>query len=261
MKTTYYQVNAFTGEGFKGNPAGVCLMGTWPDDEIMQYIAFENQLSETAFVIKEKDGYKIRWFTPSTEVDLCGHATLAAASVIMQYADEAMDQVQFNSKSGILSVRKNGTEYIMNFPADEITEIKLDKINIKAFPAKPVTAYRGKSDYLIVFENEKEIREMTPDFKILSEMKEVRGICITAPGDTVDFVSRFFAPQSGILEDPVTGSAHTTLTPYWSNRLNKTKMNALQLSKRGGKLTCFLINDRVEIKGATELYIEGYLYY
>ncbi len=258
MKIPFYQVNAFTGEGFKGNPAGVCLLDTWLSDETMQSIAFENQLSETAFIIKEPDQYTIRWFTPAIEVDLCGHATLASAAVIMQFIDNSLEQVQFDSRSGILLVRKNGEEYTMNFPADEISEIVLNDYYLDAFSVKPHSSYKGKTDYLIVFNNEKQIREMKPDFKILGEIK-ARGVIVTAPGDKVDFVSRFFAPQAGIQEDPVTGSAHTTLTPYWSRRLNKNKLFAWQLSERGGILTCAMLKDRIEITGAIEIYIEGFL--
>jgi len=258
MKIPFYQVNAFTGEGFKGNPAGVCLLDKWLSDDTMQYIAFENQLSETAFIIKEQDQYKIRWFTPAVEVDLCGHATLASAAVIMQFIDNSLEQVQFDSKSGILLVRSSGAEYTMNFPADKISEIVLNDYYLDAFSVTPHSSYKGKTDYLIVFNNEKQIREMKPDFKILGEIK-ARGVIVTAPGDKVDFVSRFFAPQAGIQEDPVTGSAHTTLTPYWSGRLNKNKLFAWQLSERGGILTCAMLNDRVEITGATEIYIEGFL--
>ena len=258
MKIPFYQVNAFTGEGFKGNPAGVCLLDSWPEDEIMQGIAYENQLSETAFIVGGKDKYKIRWFTPVVEVDLCGHATLASAAIIMNYISKNLEQIQFDSRSGILLVRKNDTKFTMNFPADEISEATLDDYFLNSFPVQPGFILKGKTDYLLVFDNENQIREMKPDFKILSEIK-ARGVIVAAPGNKADFVSRFFAPQSGIPEDPVTGSAHTTLTPYWSERLNKNEMLAWQLSERGGILNCSLLKDRVEIKGATEVYIEGFI--
>jgi len=259
MKIPFYQVNAFTGSGFKGNPAGVCLLDRWLDDNIMQQIACENQLSETAFIVKENNNYKIRWFTPAVEVDLCGHATLASASVMMDNVDKSLRQIQFDSKSGLLKVRKNGKEYTMNFPVDVLFEDSLGKNYLEAFNSKPIAVYKGKTDFLVVFENEKQIKELKPDLTVLVNLR-ARGVIVTAPGDEVDFVSRFFAPQAGIQEDPVTGSAHTTLTPYWSKRLNKNQLSAWQLSERGGVISCLLLDDRVEITGATELYIEGYLH-
>lgn len=258
MKIPFYQVNAFTGEGFKGNPAGVCLLDSWLSDEIMQYIAYENQFSETAFVVKEDGMYKIRWFTPAIEVDLCGHATLAAASVIMQFIEKDLKQVQFDSRSGALTVSKYGSEYALNFPADEISEATSMGKYFSAFHVNPQLVFKGKTDYMFVFSSESQIRDMNPDLEIVNQL-DARGIIVTAPGDTVDFVSRFFGPQSGIPEDPVTGSAHTTLTPYWSGRLKKNILHAWQLSKRGGVLKCTMLKKRVEITGAVQNYIVGFI--
>jgi len=260
MRIPYFQINAFTGKNFKGNPAGVCLLEKELDAQVMQNIATENNLSETAFVLNSSGQYSIRWFTPATEVDLCGHATLASAYAILNQTDYPHSSIQFESKSGLLQVSKEGELYKMDFPSDKIKTVELpDKIK-NAFTRLPIEEYRGLTDFLLIFENEKFLKDEKPNLKLLAEC-EGRGVIISAPGKEVDFVSRFFAPQSGIPEDPVTGSAHTTLIPYWSKRLGKINLLANQLSERGGELHCTFLDDRVEIAGNAELYISGYIFY
>jgi predicted PhzF superfamily epimerase YddE/YHI9 len=256
MEIQYFHVNSFTGEGFRGNPAGVCLLDNWIREDLMQSIAFENNLSETAFIVKNKSDYDIRWFTPKVEVDLCGHATLAGASVIMEKVKDPPRIVRFNSRSGMLSVEKAGTLYRMNFPVDELNEINIMTVFSRACNEAPLQAFRGKTDYLLIYHSEEQIRNMVPDFKLLGTL-DSRGVIVTAPGKKVDFVSRFFGPQSGIPEDPVTGSAHTSLAPYWAGKLGKDILTAWQLSERGGKLLCHLKGNRVEIEGGTTFYLSG----
>jgi len=238
MKLKIYQVDAFTDELFSGNPAAVIpLLNDWLDDTIMQKIALENNLAETAFYILKGGLCHIRWFTPEIEVDLCGHATLATGFVLFEYENYPKDIIKFKSKSGILSIKKNRDFLTLNFPADVIQKIELNNELKDCFDIEPVEAYKGKTDYMLVYENEEQIKSIKYDLTKISKVKS-RGIIITAPGKTVDFVSRFFAPQSGIIEDPVTGSAHTTLVPYWTKILNKTELTAKQLSKRQGFLKC-----------------------
>jgi PhzF family phenazine biosynthesis protein len=256
MKVNLFQVDAFTNHLFGGNPAAVCPLDKWLADSDMQNIALENNLSETAFFIKENHTYSIRWFTPVAEVDLCGHATLATAHVIFRHLDYKSDRIDFQSRSGVLSVSKASELLLMDFPADNPVKIEAPARITDALGAHPIEAYKGRTDYLFVFANEDEIRAIQPDFRKLSG-EGVRGIIITAPGRSVDFVSRFFAPGVGIDEDPVTGSAHTTLIPYWSKRLGKTEMNAIQASRRGGVISCKFRGDRVEIGGEAVTYLEG----
>jgi PhzF family phenazine biosynthesis protein len=259
MKIPYYRVNAFTSQKFLGNPAGVCMLEDWLSEEIMQHIAMENNLSETAFLVNEGENFRIRWFTPKTEVDLCGHATLAAAYVIFNHTEFNKPEINFLSLSGLLKVTRDNDYIKLNFPIDSIQKIKPTSSLLSAFNNSPIEVYKGKTDFLLIFSSEKEIVECNPDMKKL-EHEGGRGIIITAPGDMVDFVSRFFAPQSGIDEDPVTGSAHTTLVPFWSEKLNKNTFIAHQLSLRGGELLCSQFNDRVEISGKTRLFMSGYVY-
>jgi PhzF family phenazine biosynthesis protein len=259
MKILYYRVNAFTSSIFLGNPAGICLTDKWLSEDIMQFIAAENNLSETAFVVKEDTDYRIRWFTPKTEVDLCGHATLASAFIIFNYTEFNKSEVKFLSKSGILMVRKEDDNFKLNFPIDTIHQIQSADFITSAFNVSPIEIYKGKTDYLLIFASEKEILDCKPELKNL-EGVEGRGIIVSAEGDFVDFVSRFFAPQSGINEDPVTGSAHTTLIPYWSKKLGKDNLVAHQLSSRGGELLCRNLTDRVEISGKVGLYSSGYIF-
>lgn len=256
----FYQIDAFADCTFKGNPAGVCPLIEWLPVEIMQSIALENNLSETAFYVKKNNTYEIRWFTPTTEVDLCGHATLASAFVELNLKNKSQNEIIFNSKSGKLKVSKNDDYLTLNFPTDSIKEIELTKQLCTPFTKKPIKAFRGASDILIQFESENDIKKMTPDLNLISKIN-CRGVIVTAQGRNCDFVSRFFAPKFGIDEDPVTGSAHTSLIPFWSNKLNKTTLTARQLSKRGGELKCTLNNERVTISGKACLYLEGKIYY
>lgn len=253
-----YQVDAFTDTLFKGNPAAVCILNKWLDETTMQNIASENNLAETAFAVKKNKQYEIRWFTPAVEVDLCGHATLATAFILFMHYKIENDTIIFNSKwSGKLSVQKSKNGLLtLNFPIDRMSEIDgADELNL-AIGKKPLKTLKGKTDYMLVFSSQKEVEDILPDFNKLAKF-EGRGIIITAKGIDCDFVSRFFAPQSGINEDPVTGSAHTSLTPYWSEVLNTKKLNAKQLSKRGGVLICELTGDRVLISGKAVEYLVG----
>lgn len=256
MKISIYQIDAFTDDLFGGNPAAVCPLEFWLSDELLQNIAAENNLSETGFYVKKGDEYELRWFTPAVEVDLCGHATLATAHVIFTFDNYSGDEIIFHSRSGILKVRKNEDMLILNFPADEITKTELPDNITDCFGIKPQEVYKGVSDQMFVFSSQQEIEEMDPNFHLINKL-EARGIIVTAKGDNVDFVSRFFCPQVGINEDPVTGSAHTTLTPYWAKSLDKNSMSAMQLSKRVGVLWCELIDDRVEISGKAQIYMIG----
>ncbi len=252
-----YQVDAFTKNVFSGNPAAIVPLEEWLDDDVMQNIAVENNLSETAFFVQKSDGsYKIRWFTPETEVNLCGHATLASAHVLYEFLGFKGNKVEFESNSGPLSVRKEGDLYWMDFPSNPPGAIPVPKLLPEAIGVIPI--YTGiNTDMLVLIQDEKTVRTIQPDLLILKKM-EVRGIILTAPGSgDVDFISRFFAPSVGVPEDPVTGSAHTVLTPFWSKRLGKKRLKARQVSKRGGDLTCIQQNGRVEIGGHAVTYMIG----
>ncbi|MEL1241775.1 PhzF family phenazine biosynthesis protein [Flavobacterium flavipallidum] len=255
-----YQIDAFTKEVFSGNPAAVCPLEEWISSSIMQKIAAENNLAETAFYVKNGDMYEIRWFTPTVEVDLCGHATLAAAYVLFNFENHTDNLIQFYSeRSGNLTVTKEGDLLSLNFPADEFEAIPLTPQITEGLNIKPIQAFKGKTDYMFLFEKEEEILNLTPNFEQLSKLA-ARGIIVTAKGETSDFVSRFFGPRSGINEDPVTGSAHTTLIPFWANELNKTKLSAIQLSERKGYLDCELLRDRVRISGYAICYMMGTIF-
>lgn len=257
MKQKIYQIDAFTERIFQGNPAAVCPLDSWLSDEVLQNIAMENNLSETSFYVKKGSKYQIRWFTPSCEVDLCGHATLATAYVLFSFENFNEKVLRFDSlRSGELTVTKNGELLTLNFPADVFEETEMtDKLR-ECFNIEPLKSFKGKTDYLLVYDNENEIKTIIPRLNIISEM-DCRGIIVTARGKDVDFVSRFFGPQSGVDEDPVTGSAHTTLTPYWAMQLGRNELSAVQLSKRRGYLQCRLLDDRVEISGKCRLYMTG----
>lgn len=252
-----YQVDAFTNTLFSGNPAAICPLDEWLPDDLMQNIAMENNLAETAFYVKRNDLYELRWFTPTLEVDLCGHATLAAAHVLYEIEDYEQDVIHFYSpRSGDLKVTKNGEFLTLNFPSDTIEETELTPEMRAGFNINPVQAYKGSTDLMLLFNSEEEIKRIEPNLAEISKLK-ARGVIVTAKGKSVDFVSRFFGPQSGINEDPVTGSAHTTLIPFWSEKLNKTVLTAMQLSERGGYLKCAYLEDRVEISGQAILYLKG----
>lgn len=255
MKISMYQVDAFAERVFEGNPAAVCPLEEWLPDETLQSIAQENNLSETAFFVKEGESYHLRWFTPVVEVDLCGHATLASAHVIFEKIDKNKNEIEFRSRSGELRVFKQ-EEYIqLDFPAAEIQQCEIPLEITNAFGKEPKEVWKS-DDYIAVYENESDVIMLSPDFSALSEL-DCRGIIATAPGSSEDFVSRAFFPRCGVNEDPVTGSAHCELMPYWVNELGSSKLSAAQLSKRGGKLQCVLDNDRVLISGKAVSYFEG----
>jgi PhzF family phenazine biosynthesis protein len=257
MKIRLYQVDAFTDVLFRGNPAAVCILDQWLEDDTMQSIAGENNLSETAFSVREGERYLIRWFTPRVEVDLCGHATLATAHVLFNHLEHPSRQVVFHSPhSGRLTVEKSGDQLLMDFPAGTLEEIPIPERVVQALHIPPVKAFRGVSDIMLVYASQSEIARMKPDFDLLAGIGG-RGVIVTAMGTDADFVSRFFAPQTGINEDPVTGSAHTTLTPYWAKVLNKKRLTARQLSARGGALVCEDHGERVKIRGRAITYMVG----
>jgi len=256
MGIPYYQVNAFTKSLFGGNPAGVCPLNSWLADEVLQAIAAENNLSETAYFVQRGDKYELRWFTPKLEVDLCGHATLASAFVILNYLDKSVDNVLFETKSGLLTVQRQDELMVMDFPAWQTNRCSAPEALLKGLGGKPKEVLRSSRDYLAVYDSEEAVKSLKPDMKLLEEV-DCLGIIATAPGQKCDFVSRFFAPRAGIPEDPVTGSAHCTLIPYWSERLNKQKLHALQLSQRQGELFCQLLGGRVSIAGCAITYLKG----
>jgi len=254
---TIYQVDAFTDKLFAGNPAAVCPLDEWLPDALMQQLGMENNLAETAFFVKQADGsYHIRWFTPTVEVDLCGHATLAAAYVLFNQLDYKEDVIRFQSKSGELSVTRNGDMITLDFPANAPKPVDTPENLLAGLKITSGKVLFGGWDYVVVIDSEEEVKKLDPDFLTLGKVK-ARGVTVTAKGNDVDFVSRCFFPQSGINEDPVTGSAHTILTPYWSKALNKTQLTAKQLSHRGGHLLCELKEDRVLMSGKGKLYMKG----
>ncbi|QCR21049.1 PhzF family phenazine biosynthesis protein [Pontibacter sp. SGAir0037] len=256
-KIKLYQIDAFTSQVFGGNPAAVCVLDEWLPDELMQNIAAENNLAETAFVVRKDADFELRWFTPTVEVDLCGHATLAAAYVLFKFYEYPGTKINFYSlRSGLLTVDLDNEELTLDFPADTLQMVPTPEELVAAVGVKPTETYKGKTDYLLVYTSQKEIEEMVPDMRKLAGIA-ARGIIVSSPGNTVDFVSRFFAPQVGVDEDPVTGSAHTTLTPYWSERLGKAVLTAKQVSRRQGDLTVAYLGDRVRITGRAVAYLQG----
>ena len=257
MKLPIFLVDAFTSKPFSGNPAAVCPLDFWLDDETMQKIATENNLSETAFIVNRGDYYQIRWFTPQREVDLCGHATLASAWVIMNLIQKGLEKITFGSHSGELYVTRQRDLLQMNFPAHIPEPCEIPDDLIKGLGVKPQVVL-ASNYYLAVYESEEIVRGLRPYMKHLKELDRV-GVIVSARGDKVDFVSRFFAPALGIPEDPVTGSAHCTLIPYWAKQLNKSTMKAQQVSTRGGELTCEFKDERVLIGGQARLFLEGYI--
>ncbi|MBN2654606.1 MAG: PhzF family phenazine biosynthesis protein [Nitrospirae bacterium] len=260
MQIPYYHIDAFTSKIFSGNPAAVCLLDKWLDDKTMHCIAAENNLAETAFLVSASDSrYHLRWFTPAVEIDLCGHATLASAFVIFSYINSSLPSVDFETASGKLTVVKSDDLLTMNFPARKPLASESLALLSKAFGAEPVEVLRSR-DLMAVFDDEMVIKNMKPDFQKLRLIKDCFGIIVTAHGLNSDFVSRFFAPNAGIDEDPVTGSAHCTLIPYWSEKLGKNKLSAQQLSKRGGELFCENMDNRVNISGRAVLYAKGHIH-
>lgn len=254
MSIRIYQVDAFTDQLFHGNPAAVCPLDEWLADDVLQKIAAENNLSETAFIVKEKNRYHIRWMTPTAEVKLCGHATLATAYVITTFLEPTLKQIIFTSKSGELYVHKEKEMFTLNFPANKPKEIKSSKNLNKIFQKEP-SEVLFSGYYVFVYDNENDVIEMQPNYTKLKELDHP--VMITAPSEKYDFISRFFAPTLGVNEDPVTGSAHTILGPFWAERLEKNELYAYQASKRGGELFINNLGDRVEISGKAVLYLTG----
>jgi PhzF family phenazine biosynthesis protein len=257
MQIPLYQIDAFTDRLFAGNPAAICLLEDWLDDPLLQAIALENNLSETAFLVRRGDDYELRWFTPTVEVDLCGHATLASAHLVLDHLEPGRRSVSFSTrKAGVLTVERQDGWLAMDFPARPPTpSLSLDSLD-RALGCRPSQVLKAR-DLVAVFEDAKTVQGLRPDFAAVAAL-ECWALIVTAPGeDGIDFVSRFFAPGHGVPEDPVTGSAHCTLVPYWAKRLGKTELTARQLSARGGALRCRLENDRVIIAGQATLYLEG----
>ena len=257
MRVPLYQIDAFANGPFTGNPAAVCPLEEWLPDNVMQAIAAENNLSETAFFVPEGDGYRLRWFTPTTEVDLCGHATLASAFVVFRWLMPQRNEVTFQTQqAGALTVSRQDDLLALDFPARPPSPCPMPDGFASALGRAPSTVLAAR-DYLAVYQSADEIRALTPDFTAIARLDRF-AVIATAPGaNGVDFVSRFFAPARGVDEDPVTGSAHCTLIPYWADRLRKTRLEARQLSRRGGTLSCALHGDRVTIAGRGILYLEG----
>jgi PhzF family phenazine biosynthesis protein len=255
MQLKMYQIDAFAKNVFEGNSAAVVPLDEWLEDDLMQKIAMENNLSETVFFVKEGEYYHIRWFTPLAEVDMCGHATLASAYVLFELLGFSEDTIVFDSKSGLLHVKKENGKIAMNFPAQEPVRCETPKELQEAFEAEVQECYKAM-DYILVFENEEDIQNAKP---ILEKMKDIdlRGVAVTAKSKEYDFVCRFFAPKYGIDEDPVTGSAFTQLIPYWSRVLDQNSFAAKQISKRGGEVFCKLKDDRVEIAGTGVKFFEA----
>jgi PhzF family phenazine biosynthesis protein len=255
MKLRQYQVDAFATRVFEGNPAAVCPLERWLDDAFLQAIAAENNLSETAFFVPTEGGFGLRWFTPLREVDLCGHATLATAHVLFESLGYAGASIKFDTRSGELVVKKTGGRLEMDFPACRPKPCAAPEILVKALGQRPLEVLAA-DDYLAVYDSEAIIRAITPDFALLAQL-DLRGVVITARGTDADFVSRFFAPKYGIPEDPVTGSAHCELAPYWGARLGKPILTARQISRRGGSLTCEMRADRVLLAGSAVTFMEA----
>jgi len=257
MRIPYFQVNAFTAETFGGNPAGVCLLESWLPDRLLQQIAAENDFSETAFLVRETGGFRLRWFTPTAEVDLCGHATLASAHVLFFENGWPDQSIHFETLSGRLTATRVGDLIELDFPSCPPLPCVTPTALLNALGCEPEEVLKSR-DYLVRFRCEGDVIGARPDLKLVSEL-DCRGLIITAPGKAVDFVSRFFAPKLGVPEDPVTGSTHSALIPYWAGRLGREQLRARQLSARGGELICELRGQRVGIGGHAVLYCRGEL--
>ena len=256
----YFVVDAFTDVVFRGNPAGVCLLEEWPDDAVMQKIAEENRLSETAFVVPRKGFFDLRWFTPVCEVDLCGHATLGTSFVLSHFVEPGARKMEFHTVSGVLTVERDGeSHYVLDFPVRRAEPARPPERLAEILGADPLGVYRSR-DLLVLLKSEEQVRGLRPDFERMAKLDGGEGIIVTAPGRKTDFVSRCFYPKFGVPEDPVTGSAHCNLIPFWAERLEKTKLMAAQLSRRGGLLSCELCGSRVRIGGSAALYLAGEIY-
>lgn len=253
----YYIVDAFAQKPFEGNPAGVLVRDEWLEDGLMQQIAAENNLSETAFAVREGAHYRLRWFTPAVEVSMCGHATLATAFVILNLVDPGGEAVAFETRSGRLTVTRQGDLLQMDFPVRNQSPVDITETMRRAAGGMPVLSAQGGYNLMLELPDASSVREMIPDYDAICALDTYHGVIVTAPGDDCDFVSRFFAPNMGVNEDPVTGSTHTSLTPYWAARLGRHAMTARQLSRRGGTLHVTLHDDRVLIAGSARLYLRG----
>jgi PhzF family phenazine biosynthesis protein len=257
VRVPLFQLDAFATQRFSGNPAAVMPMDQFPEAALMQAIAAENNLAETAFIVRESSDYRIRWFTPTTEVPLCGHATLASAAVVMERLDRARREVVFHSASGPLTVRRAQSAYVMDFPARISKSVPPPPGLTAALGALPVDVMADEFNYLVRLESAAAVRELAPDIAAISAL-DLSGLIVTAAGDRgYDFTSRYFAPAKGIPEDPVTGAAHCALAPYWSGRLAKNALRAYQASRRGGEIQCRVRADRVELEGTCVFYLEG----
>ena len=257
MRTSIFQIDAFTNRRFAGNPAAVMPMDHFLDDATLQAIAAENNLAETAFLVPEGGDYRLRWFTPTTEVPLCGHATLASAAVVMERLEPGRSRVVFHSASGPLTVTRVASGYVMDFPARLSEPVASPPGLAEALGVVPVEVFADPFNYMALLQRAELVRELNPDIAALARLDR-SGVVVTAPGDGIyDFVSRYFAPAKGIPEDPVTGGAHCALTPYWAKRLGTTEFRAYQASRRGGEIICRLAGDRVELEGACVFYLEG----
>ena len=256
----YYVVDAFADKVFAGNPAGVCVVDCDISEQVMQKIAFENNLSETAFVKKTGKGrYYLRWFTPKAEIDLCGHATLGTACVVSQFVDTEVENMSFDTQSGLLTVARRGELFEMELPSRPAKQIEVSDEMTLATGRMPREAYLSR-DLMLVYEKQGDIEQIKPDFAKLCAMETGLGVIVTAPGDDCDFVSRCFYPKLMVNEDPVTGSAHSNLIPYWAKRLGKEEMNAVQISERRGSLHCRMCGDRVKISGKAAVYLKGEIF-
>ena len=255
MKLSIYQIDAFANKPFEGNPAAIVPLDSWLDDQVLQSIAEENNLAETAFFVKEANGFNIRWFTPCKEVRLCGHATLAAAYVLFEVIGHSEKVIDFNSLSGKLSVTQAEGLLTLNFPAQKPVKCEIPEDLVKGLGKKPVACLKNE-DYIAVYECEEDVAEIIPDHSCLTRL-DLRGVIVTSVASKYDFVARFFAPKYGIPEDSVTGSAYTQLTPYWSSSLQKNKFTVKQISQRGGELVCERVEGRVLISGKAVKYLQG----
>lgn len=259
MKIPFFQVDAFASEPFRGNPAAICPLDSWLPDELMQCIAMENNLSETAFFVAEGGGYRLRWFTPTVEIDLCGHATLASAFLLMTRLRPELQSVVFESRSGPLRVTREGDLFALDFPSRPPLRMQPPSDLVRALGMEPTEFWKAR-DLMAVYDTEKQVRALRPDMVKLGALPDALAMIVTAPGESVDFVSRFFAPAHGVAEDPVTGSAHCTLIPFWAERLGKSSLRALQVSARGGELFCEDRGGRVTIAGRAVLFAEGSIF-
>ena len=257
MRTPLFQLDAFTTQRFTGNPAAVMPMASFPADALMQAIAAENNLAETAFLVPEGSDYRLRWFTPAVEVPLCGHATLASAAVVMERLEPRRKTVVFHTKSGPLTVTRADAGYVMDFPSRPSQPVAAPPGFAAALGATPAEVLVNTFNYMAVFDHPDAVRALTPDMAAVARIDR-SGVIVTARGDgPYDFISRYFAPAKGIPEDPVTGSAHCMLVPYWAQRLGKSQFRAYQASQRGGEVICQLVGDRVTLKGACVFYLQG----